>query len=107
MPEEMEKYMDKLVALCRDNEVKLIFYVAPFNTLWLTEEENAGLFKRQRIFNYIADYAEEKQVPYYNLFYEIETMGLDDEKDWKDTQHLNCFGQRKLTKYMVESGYLD
>lgn len=106
MPEEMEKYMDLLVDLCRESGVELIFYTAPFNTLWLTEEENPDLFRRQRIFNYIGDYAEENQVAYYNLFYEIEEIGLENETDWKDTQHLNCFGQRKLTKYMVEKGYL-
>lgn len=107
MPEEMEKYMDKLVELCKENDVKLILYTAPFNTLWLTEEENADLFRRQRIFNYIADYAEENQLAYYNLFYEIEDIGLDAGKDWKDTQHLNCFGQNKLTKYMMDHGYLE
>ena len=106
MPQEMEKYMDMLVSLCRDNGVELILYVAPFHTLWLSEEEKPDLFRRQRIFNYIADYAKENQIAYYNLFYEIEDMGLNPEEDWKDTQHLNCFGQRKLTKYMVEKGYL-
>jgi len=106
MPEEMEKYMDMLVELCQENDVKLILYAAPFNTLYLTEDENPDLFKRQRIFNYISDYAEEKQIEYYNLFYEIEDIGLDNETDWMDTQHLNCFGQRKLTRYMMEKGYL-
>lgn len=107
MPEEMEKYMDLLVALCQANDVKLILYTAPFNTLWGTEEENEDLYKRERIFNYVGDYAAKYGVEYHNLFYEIEEIGLDGETDWKDTQHLNCYGQVKLTRYMMDQGYLD
>jgi len=76
MPEEMEKYMDMLVELCKANNVELILYTAPFNTLWLSEEEKPDLFKRQRIFNYVADYAEEKQVAYYNLFHERSVLKM-------------------------------
>ena len=107
MPEEMEKYMDLLIELCRLNEVKLILYTAPFNTLWDNEDEKAGLARRQRIFNYIGEYAQEKQVEYHNLFYEIEQLGLDGQNDWMDTQHLNAFGQQKLTRYMMDKGYLE
>lgn len=105
MPAEMEKYMDKLVALCKENNVELILYAAPFNTVRLTEEEKPGLFRRQRIFNYISDYAAKNQLEYHNLFYEIEELGLNNETDWKDTQHLNCKGQEKFTRYMVSKGY--
>jgi hypothetical protein len=106
MPAEMEKYMDMLVALCQENDVQLILYVAPFNTLWGSAEEIEDLYKRERIFNYVGAFAEKYHVPYYNLFYEQEELGLNGETDWKDTQHLNYFGQQKLTRYMVEKGYL-
>lgn len=106
MPAEMEKYMDLLVELCKENDVKLILYVAPFNTLWGSEQEIEDLYRRQRIFNYISGYAEKNQVPYYNLFYEQEALGLNGETDWMDTQHLNYLGQRKMTEYMVRNGYL-
>jgi len=107
MPAEMERYMDLLVELCRENEVKLILYVAPFNSLRDTVEDRENLFRRQRIFNYVGEYAQKNQLEYHNLFYELELLGLEAEKDWMDTQHLNAFGQRKLTKYMAENGYFD
>ncbi len=105
MPEEMERYMDLLVKLCAENDVKLVLYTAPFNTLWGSEEEVEDLYERQRIFNYIGEYAAERGVDYYNLFYEIDGIGLKPETDWKDSQHLNASGQAKLTRYMVENGY--
>lgn len=106
MPAEMERYLDLMVQLCEENDVKLILYVAPFNSLWGSEEELPDLYRRQRIFNYISEYAKAHDLEYYNLFYEIDEMELDYATDWKDSQHLNCVGQAKLTRYMVESGYL-
>ncbi len=107
MPEAMEAYMDKMVALCKENDVKLIFYAAPFNTLYNSEEETGHLNRRQRIYNYIGDYAEKHDIAYYNLFYELDALNLDNEKDWKDRQHLNCYGQEKVTRYMAERGYFE
>lgn len=107
MPPEMEKYMDMLVELCEENHVELILYVAPFNSMYDDEATREDLFRRQRIFNYVGDYAEEHDLRYYNLFYEIDYIGLDGKTDYKDSQHLNCYGQEKVTSYMADRGYLD
>lgn len=107
MPEEMEKYMDKLVELCRENDVKLILYAAPFNGLYLWDENSTeDIMWRQTIFNYIGEYAEEKGVEYHNLFHEIEDLNIDYETDWGDTQHFNRTGQAKMTRYLAEKGYI-
>lgn len=107
MPEEMKKYMDMLVRLCEDNDVELILYIAPFNTLYIDETLVEDLYQRQRIFNGLEEYAWENGLRYYNLFYEMETIGLDGTTDYKDSQHFNCMGQSKVTRYMVENGYFD
>ena len=107
IPEEMEKYMDMMVELCKENDVELVMYAAPFNTLYDADYETETLNRRQRMFNYIGEYAKKHDLRYYNLFYEISNIGLDCETDWMDRQHLNCSGQEKLTRYMVQSGYLD
>lgn len=107
MPDEMKKYLDKMVELCRENDVRLILYVAPFNTMYGSEEEVEDLYRRQRIFNGIAVYAKKHELEYYNLFYEMDEIGLDYATDWLDSQHLNCIGQAKLTRYMVERGYIE
>lgn len=107
IPIEMEKYLDKMVNLCRENDVELMLYAAPFNTLYESDYETEMLNMRQRMFNYVGEYAKEHNLRYYNLFYEIAESGLNDETDWMDRQHLNCNGQSKLTRYMVQNGYLD
>lgn len=107
IPSEMEKYLDMMVELCEENDVELVLYAAPFNTLYDSDEETERLERRQRMFNYIGEYAKEKNVRFYNLFYEIEQLGLDNSGDWMDRQHFNCYGQEKFTRYMVQNGYLD
>ncbi len=106
MPEEMERYMDLLVELCREENVRLVLYVAPFNGLWDNEEERDGLLARQRIFNYVGEYAKERGVEFHNLFYELDRLGLDPQTDWQDRQHLSTSGRQKFTRYMAENGYL-
>ena len=99
--------------------VKLIFDKSVYGSSW-EETIKSEVFRQrdksgnnsigyfhQRMFNYIGEYAKEHDVRYYNLFYEIPSIGLDDSTDWMDRQHLNCYGQEKFTRYMVEKGYLD
>ena len=105
MPEEMLPYMERLISLCRENDVKLIWYVAPFNALSNDEDAIADLFRRQRIFNWLGEYAAQNQIPFINLFYELDEIGFDYQRDFMDSQHLNCYGQDKLTRYMAEKGY--
>lgn len=107
IPPEMEKYLDMMVELCKENDVELVMYVAPFNTLYDGDDETRVMEMRQRMFNYIGEYAKEKGVRYYNLFYELPQLALSGEEDWMDRQHLNCYGQEKFTRYMVQSGYFD
>ena len=107
MPEEMFRYLNMIVELCRENNVKMIWYVAPFNSMSDDDASRMDLFRRQRIFNQMEDYAAEQGIPYYNLFYEIDRIGFDLNKDFMDSQHLNCYGQEKLSRYMADMGYFN
>ncbi len=107
MPEEMQKYLDMIVELCKENHVELILYAAPFNSLYDDDSTREDLFRRQRIFNWLDDYAQANELRYYNLFYEMHKIRLDGMTDYKDSQLFNCYGQEKVTRYMAEKGYLD
>lgn len=107
MPEAMEEYFIKMIELCKENGTELIVYCAPFNSLYQEEYSVNDILQRERIFNYTCRLAEENGIRAYNLFYEIDAIGLDNATDWSDSQHLNYAGQEKLTRYMAEKGYLD
>lgn len=107
MPAEMEKYFKMLIDLCKAEDVNLIMYVAPFNGIYVGDEDSEeDVLWRQSIFNYAGEVAKENDVEFYNLFYELEHIGIDNSYDWMDTQHFNCYGQEKFTRYMVEKGYI-
>lgn len=106
MPEEMKKYLDKIIALCKENEVELILYVAPYNALYDDDNARQNLFYMQRVFHWLEEYVEEQVIPFHNLFHELDSIGLDGATDFMDSQHCNYAGQEKLTRYMVEKGYI-
>ena len=103
----MEKYLIKLFDLCEEEGVQLILYAAPFNGLYLGDENCiADLLLREAMFNYTGKLAEERGIEFHNLFYELDEIGINDETDWMDSQHFNCLGQAKITRYMMDNGYL-
>ncbi len=104
--EEMLKYLDKIIALCRENRIELITYVAPFNSLYNDEDTRTELFRMQRVFNWCGEYLNNPNIRFYNLFYELPEIGLDGNTDFMDSQHTNYLGQAKITRYMAEHGYL-
>lgn len=105
--EEMMTYLDRLVALCRENQVRLILYVAPFTAMLDAPENWEDLYACQRKYNYLEEYAAQMGLPFHNLFYELDAIGLDPQQDYMDPQHTNCFGQQKITRYMAQNGYFN
>lgn len=105
MPENVVYYMDKIIALCRENDIELILYTVPYNTSY----EGEGLDEMQMnlsIFYGIEEYAAANNLEYHNLFEEVDEIGLDYSEDFMDSQHFNRYGQEKFTRYMVEKGYI-
>ncbi len=85
-PNIME-YVDKIIQLCEESDVKLIFYRAPYIV-------NAT--ERQKT-NYLARYLSEKGVPFYDL---EEEIAFDIETDFTDLYHLSELGCRKSTAFL-------
>lgn len=86
---KLMKYIDKIISLCEKNDVKLIFYRAPYIS------KEAELQKG----NYLRTYLEEKNIPYYDLEKEI---AFDTETDFSDLQHLSEKGAYKATTFLKE-----
>lgn len=86
---DLLKYIDKIIQLCEEQNVKLIFYRAPYRS-------NATELKKV---NWLEDYLREKNVAFYDLEPAIE---WDYTVDFYDYEHLSETGAEKATLYLSE-----
>lgn len=90
-------YLEKIVELCRKEDVELIFLTAPSY-----EEYLETLDSYEAIHEFAAELAKEYQVTYwdFNLCSEdILDLGAE---DFMDVDHLNASGAEKVTKCLAE-----
>ncbi len=91
--EDDQEYLEKIIQLARDNDIKLLFYIAPFP---LSNTD-------QQAFNAAKVYAEERQIPFINFNSIYQEIGLDYQVDMQDKHsHLNNTGAMKVTNYLGE-----
>lgn len=83
-------YLDKMVALCEENDVELVLVKAPsLVPYWYDEWEVQ-----------IEDYARAHGLKYYNFLEVQDEIGLDWQTDTYDAGlHLNLSGAEKMAKY--------
>ena len=86
-------YMDRITALCRENDIQLILVKAPsLYPYWYDQWEEQ-----------IEGYAAENDLLYVNFLELIEETGLDFATDTYDAGlHLNLSGAEKITEYLGE-----
>ncbi len=83
-------YLNKIVDLCKKNNIKLILYKAPTLYPFWYDEYNIQ----------IKNYAEKNNLDYYNFMELTNEIGIDYNYDTYDNAvHLNLFGAQKLTNY--------
>ena len=85
----MVKYTDKIIKLCEQYNVELIFYRAPYIS---TENE-------LRKSNWFKDYCQDKGIQYLDLEKEIE---FDMSCDFIDYAHLNVSGANRATEFLAQ-----
>ena len=98
LSEKNREYLDKIISLCKEKNVRLMLVKAPSNS---TGEE-------KRYYNEVEKIAVEQGVEFidYNMCY--DEIGLDMAKDFFDERHLNIYGAEKFTDFFVRTtGYFD
>lgn len=83
-------YLDKMVQLCKDNDIELILVKAPSLYPYWYDEWN----------DQMVTYAQENGLKYYNFLEVTDQIGIDYSTDTYDSGlHLNCAGAEKLSAY--------
>ncbi|MBP5181284.1 MAG: SGNH/GDSL hydrolase family protein [Clostridiales bacterium] len=93
LPESSMEYLQRIVDLCRENDIELILIKAP--TLyphWYEQWDEQ-----------VRDFADQNGVPYINYIYLRDAIGLDMSTDTYDAGlHLNLSGAEKFADYIGE-----
>ncbi len=92
LPQTAMDYLEKMRVLCEENGIELILVKAPTNSwrfYWYDQWETQ-----------ICEYAQEKELSYYNL---IDKCDIDWSTDTYDKGlHLNVYGAEKASRYFGE-----
>lgn len=89
-----EKYFNKIISLCKDNDVNILFYSAPVQPLKRRAEINAD-----ELYAYIRNTADKNNIPYIDF---SELKMLDISADFNDCTHLTFSGTQKLTACIAQ-----
>lgn len=90
IPQETEEWIRKIIALAREEDVELCFFLAPFGA-----DERA-----QMQYRYVENLAQENGIPFLNMIALQEELQLDTARDFSDTGHTNSYGAEKVTEYL-------
>ncbi|WP_283680971.1 hypothetical protein [Parablautia sp. Marseille-Q6255] len=81
----------KIDQLCKDEGIQLVLYKIPAPTWYKLQSDGS------------AELAEEFGVPFLELFYCVDEIGLDPATDFRDRKnHLNQYGAEKVSGYMMK-----
>ncbi|SDB65397.1 hypothetical protein [Butyrivibrio sp. INlla16] len=88
----MVNYLDKIVELCKDNEINLILTKTP-STGWDENRHNA-----------VQEYASENGVEFcdFNEYIAYTDSEFDWAKDMNDDWHTNIWGAKRVSKYIAK-----
>lgn len=90
LPDESIEILDDILNLCRENDTRVILVTIPaYSGEYFYAEP-------------LKEYAEENGCDYIDFIELIEQVGIDGETDFRDGDHLNNSGARKIADYLME-----
>lgn len=93
IPEVVQEYLEKIIALCEENKIELILFTAPYGY----QDDLKGYLNKQKINITLESYLAQQNIPYF-YFQKTGEAGIDFGTDFRDYAHLNTNGAIKITR---------
>ena len=91
LPEKAELYLNKIIDLCKNRDIPLVFIKTPV----------AMSNKQQERYNRVAEIAKENNIDFINFNSMYDELGIDFKSDFIDEgKHLNFMGAHKVSDYL-------
>lgn len=91
------KYLDKLVQLCKKENIRLVLVGTPITDLFLKSIGNYDVY-----YNYMKDYAKQKEIEYYDFNLCKTDILKFEREDFLDTLHLSGVGNEKYSRVFAK-----
>lgn len=92
--ENVRIYFDKIIQLCKENDVSLLIYQAPMGA---DDEEFLDVHKKT---GYMMDYAQQQGIDVIDFEKLVDEIELDYSNDFVNSGHVNVNGAMKITDYL-------
>lgn len=93
LPEKTELYLNKIIDLCKVNDIPLVFIKTPV----------AISNNHQEKYNRVAEIAKENDIDFINFNSMYDELGIDFKSDFIDEgKHLNFMGAHKVSYYLSD-----
>ncbi|MBX4262103.1 hypothetical protein KTC96_13100 [Clostridium estertheticum] len=99
LPPKTEEYLNKIIALSKKENFKLIFTNAPHDYSQ-TSGSKVWTAEPAKMFNKVAEISKASSIPFINYNKLTTELGFDFKKDMANIGHLNIFGSEKATSYL-------
>lgn len=86
-----EKDLDEFLAFCQQEGLDNVVFV---------RFPHKDAAEQEVVVSQVADYVQQRGYQFLNLENHQDTMGLEPTRDYYNSEHLNVYGQRKLTSYL-------
>ena len=89
LKEDSLEILDDIVARCREKNISIVFYVAPYGEPY-------------RYIEAMSTYAEQNGCVFLNTFEYMDEIGIRADSDFQDVGHLNTEGSKKMARFLAE-----
>lgn len=98
IPQRSLEYLNKIVALCKENGCQLILVNMPCD---YSEPDNQDgwVDDTEALLNTVSDFAEENGIPFLDFYDRRDEIGLDFASDMNNAGHLNLWGAVKVSSW--------
>ncbi len=93
VPPLLMHYIEKIIDLCEENDVELVFFRAPY----ILNEDDPELARQ----NSLGDYLAERGIPFLDYYTNYEICDIDFLTDLREGNHLNDLGAAKVTNVLA------
>lgn len=97
IPAVFQDYFERIEAICRENNIELMVYAAPYTYLSDKEKDREDFERKYKTYIALEPYFEEKGIPFL-FFQKNGGLDIDYSQDFQDYSHMNIFGAVKVTR---------